>query len=695
MKLKKIVTSILLATGATCSYADIGNIATETNDPHAQSASMIQQGTGLIIKWKDQNGLTSTQAQNLRSSAQAMKSLSKSLGAKLSHHRFNAFNAQIVQTDKLYSAEELEKMAFELSQNPNVEYAEPNLLMQAFATVNDPSYGRQWHYSDSNVGIDIEPAWDTTKGQGVTVAVIDTGYVSHADLAANLVGGYDFISSSQVARDGNGRDSNAKDEGDWIESAWACGNPQPTNSSWHGTHVAGTIAAVSNNNKGVAGIAYESKVVPVRVLGRCGGTTADIADAMIWSAGGSVSGVPANQNPAKVLNLSLGGKGSCGQTSQNAINSARANGAVVVVAAGNSNGDVKSFTPANCDGVISVAASNKNGNRASYSNYGSLIDIAAPGGDGGTNVGVLSTLNSGQTTPASDNYAWYSGTSMAAPHVAGVAALMFSVNPNLTPSEVEQKLKESVRPFPGSSSCNTSNCGAGFLDAPGAVQAAGGTTPPPPPGGSVLKNGVPATGLSASQGKDVVYTMEVPRGATDIKFDISGGTGDADMYVKFGSAPTDSSYDCRPYKSGNTESCTGSQAGGTYHVRVKAYSAFSGVSLVGKYTDGGTPPPGNDPIDRTESVSVAQGEWSRFTQVLPAGYQDLKVSISGGTGDADLYVRKGTASTTSSYDCRPYKNGNTENCDFTNPGADTWHIDVRGYRAASGVTLNIKANPKK
>ncbi|WP_444998217.1 trypsin-like serine protease [Aliikangiella sp. IMCC44359] len=220
----------------------------------------------------------------------------------------------------------------------------------------------------------------------------------------------------------------------------------------------------------------------------------------------------------------------------------------------------------------------------------------------------------------------------------------------------------------------------------------GGTTPPPPPGGKVLKNGVPATGLSASRGNDVVYTMEVPRGATNIMFDTSGGSGDADMYVKFGSTPTDSSYDCRPYKNGNTESCTGSQSGGTYYVRVKAYSTFSGVSLVGKYTDDGTPP-GNDPINRTETVSVARGEWARFTQVLPAGYKDLKVSISGGSGDADLYVRKGAASTTSSYDCRPYKNGNSENCDFTNPGADTWHIDVRGYTAASGVTLNIKANP--
>ncbi|WP_444994536.1 pre-peptidase C-terminal domain-containing protein [Aliikangiella sp. IMCC44359] len=208
---------------------------------------------------------------------------------------------------------------------------------------------------------------------------------------------------------------------------------------------------------------------------------------------------------------------------------------------------------------------------------------------------------------------------------------------------------------------------------------------------NALQNGVPVTGLSATKGNDLVYTMQVPSGAKGIQFNISGGTGDADMYVKFGAKPTDTSYDCRPYKNGNTESCTGSQSGGTYYIRVKAYSNFSGVSLVGKFTDGST---GNDPINRTENIaSVAQGAWVRFTQVLPAGYADLKVTISGGTGDADLYVRKGAASTTTSYDCRPYKNGNTENCDFTNPGADTWHIDVRGYRASSGVTLNIKATP--
>ncbi|TQV89585.1 M4 family metallopeptidase [Aliikangiella coralliicola] len=219
-------------------------------------------------------------------------------------------------------------------------------------------------------------------------------------------------------------------------------------------------------------------------------------------------------------------------------------------------------------------------------------------------------------------------------------------------------------------------------------------TPPPPPGDNILKNGEPVTGLSANQGNDVVYTMEVPAGATDIKFDISGGSGDADLYVKFGSAPTDSSYDCRPYRNGNTESCSGSQAGGTYYVRVKAYRSFSGVTLVGNYNDGGNPP-GNEPIDRTETISVARGEWSRFTQVLPEGYGDLTVTISGGTGDADLYVRKGAESTTSSYDCRPWRNGNNETCEFTNPGADTWHIDVRGYSSASGVTLNIKATPSQ
>jgi len=212
-----------------------------------------------------------------------------------------------------------------------------------------------------------------------------------------------------------------------------------------------------------------------------------------------------------------------------------------------------------------------------------------------------------------------------------------------------------------------------------------------PPTGNVLSNGVAETNLSASTNADIVYTMDVPAGATDINFAMSGGSGDADMYVKFGSAPTDSSYDCRPYVGGNAESCTGTSTGGTYYVRVKAYSTFSGVNLTGSFTEASA---GNPPINGSESnVAVSRGQWKRYTQVLPAGYADLTISISGGSGDADLYIRRGAQSTTSAYDCRPYKNGNNESCSFTNPAAGTWHIDIYGYSAASGMTLTLTATP--
>ncbi|MEW4368053.1 M20/M25/M40 family metallo-hydrolase [Aliikangiella maris] len=229
----------------------------------------------------------------------------------------------------------------------------------------------------------------------------------------------------------------------------------------------------------------------------------------------------------------------------------------------------------------------------------------------------------------------------------------------------------------------------------------GGTTPPPPPPppGNKLENGVAKTNLSANTGNELNYTFDVPTGATNIKVEMSGGTGDADLSVKYGSAPTDSSYDCRPYKSGNAESCTLNQTGGRYYVRLKAYSSFSGVTLKGSYTDGSTPPPppppppGNDPIDETvNNISVSQGLWKHYTQELAAGYSSLTVEISGGTGDADLYVRHGTQPTSSSYDCRPYKNGNSELCTFNNPASGTWHISLYGYSATSGVTLNLKAN---
>ncbi|MET1256176.1 pre-peptidase C-terminal domain-containing protein [Aliikangiella maris] len=231
------------------------------------------------------------------------------------------------------------------------------------------------------------------------------------------------------------------------------------------------------------------------------------------------------------------------------------------------------------------------------------------------------------------------------------------------------------------------NCAGTALNNPGVGSDPG---PDPDPTPSELQNGVAKTGLSANQGSELNYIFKVPAGASNIKFDMSGGTGDADMYVKFGSKPTDSSYDCRPYKSGNNESCTGSNSGGTYYVRVKAYSSFSGVSLIASY---GGSDPGNNPIDETvNNISVNQGTWKRYTQELAAGYSTFTVTMSGGTGDADLYVNHGSQSTSNNWDCRPYKNGNSETCTFNSPASGTWYIDLYGYSAASGVSINVKAN---
>ncbi|OLR93515.1 protease [Actinokineospora bangkokensis] len=362
--------------------------------------------------------------------------------------------------------------------DPAVAYVEPDLVVQPLAAPNDTEYGKQWDLYEPTAGMNVPGAWDQTTGTGVTVAVIDTGYVAHSDLAGQVVAGYDFISDASNAKDGNGRDADPSDPGD-SAGYFECFLQPSHSSSWHGTHVAGTIAAATNNGKGVAGIAFGAKVQPVRVLGRCGGATSDIADAITWASGGTVSGVPANRTPAKVINLSLGGQSSCLATYQNAINGAVSRGTTVVVAAGNSNADVSGFTPANCNNVVAVAASNRAGNRAFYSNFGAKIDVTAPGGEtrretdaSGTTTtpenGILSTLNSGATTPAAETYKPYMGTSMAAPHVAGLVALMVAKKPALTPATVESLLKANTRPLPGT--C-TGGCGTGLVDATKTVQA--------------------------------------------------------------------------------------------------------------------------------------------------------------------------------------------------------------------------------
>lgn len=217
-----------------------------------------------------------------------------------------------------------------------------------------------------------------------------------------------------------------------------------------------------------------------------------------------------------------------------------------------------------------------------------------------------------------------------------------------------------------------------------------GTTTPTD---GVLTNGVTETGLSGNAKDQLFYTLAVPAGATDLKFVTTGSSGDADLFVKFGAKPTLSSYDCKSTSSSSNESCDiSSVQTGTYHVMVEAWNTISGTSLTGSFVEGGGTNPG-DPIDITYDInSINSGAWERFTENLASGYTTLTVTISGGTGDADLYVNEGAQSTTSNWDCRPYKYGNEEVCTFANPAAGAWHFDVRGYSASSNITLNIKAN---
>jgi serine protease len=400
----------------------------------------------------------------------------------------------------------------------DVSSVEPDAIMTAFATPNDTSYNSQWHYFEATGGLNLPLAWDKSTGTGVTVAVLDTGIASHSDLNANVVAGYDFISSSATARDGNGRDSNPADEGDW-SAANECGSGSPASgSSWHGTHVAGTIAAVTNNSKGVAGVAYGAKVSPVRVLGKCGGSISDIADAIIWASGGTVSGAPANANVAKVINMSLGGGGSCGTTTQNAINGAVSRGTVVIVAAGNSNTNASGFNPANCSNVVTVAATNRAGGRAFYSNFGANVDVAAPGGElsaSGSSNGVLSTLNASTTSPGAESYAYYQGTSMATPHVAGVAALILSKGAQ-TPANLETLLKNNTRAFPAT----CSSCGTGIVDANKVLSALTG-------GG-----GGGGTGASFFENQNDVAITDLATVSSSIT--VSGRTGNASSALQVG-----------------------------------------------------------------------------------------------------------------------------------------------------------------
>lgn len=483
----------------------------------------------LIVKFKPQATQAvarSLQDKTLPAALQRLDSLHQ---VKSRLIRRVATGAHVVRLEQSRSLGELDAVLRDLINDPDVEFVEPDLRVFPALVPNDPLYASQWSLQELAGGIRADLAWDSTLGTGLVVAVLDTGIRPHSDLVANLLPGYDFVSDTFMGNDGNGRDADPSDPGDGV-AAGGCGSGVPSEdeaSSWHGTHVAGIVAARGLNGQGIAGVAPEAGLLPLRVLGRCGGYTSDVTDAIYWAAGYAVAGVPNNPNPARVINLSLSSsvQASCSQTYANAIDQARAAGAVVVTAAGNRNTNADLYPPGNCPNAFTVAASNRSGGRADYSNYGSLVDVAAPGGsmrfldDPG---GILSTANNGSQAPAGDSFVYYQGTSMAAPHVAGVAALLFAAKPAALAEEVEDLLRASARPFPAA--CN--GCGAGIVNADLAVGVISGQVATSLPADLALvfkgTNGKFVKDANVPGEGTISYQAEIsnvgPETATDVEF---------------------------------------------------------------------------------------------------------------------------------------------------------------------------------
>ncbi len=433
---------------------------------------------------------------------------------------------QVVLASGISSAQLAEKLAAD----PDVESVTIDVRRHRYSAPNDPLYAAgqpatpgpvvgQWYLrapsGEVKSAIDAEAAWAITKGKSsVIVAVLDTGVrFDHADLKAKLLPGYDMISDAVIAGDGDGRDADASDPGDYISAADKAANPSTfdgcdvEDSSWHGTQTASLVGAATDNGIGMASIGRNVRVLPLRVLGKCGGYDSDIQAAMRWAAGLDVPGVPSNPTPAAVISMSLGSDGACSSAYVSVVNEVTAAGTLVVAAAGNSAGRAVG-TPANCPGVMAVGGLRHVGTKVGYSDLGPQVAISAPAGncvniDPGSPClyPIVTALNAGTTVPVakssiySDATNFSAGTSFAAPLVAGTAALMVSARPALGPADLRSLLESSARPFPktggdnGDGSvvpacksprdvdqlqcyCTTSTCGAGMLSAGAAVKAA-------------------------------------------------------------------------------------------------------------------------------------------------------------------------------------------------------------------------------
>ena len=539
----------------------------------------------VIVKYRAGAAALRASTYSAKQGPQQARALGLRLGLSLQDGRALSERSQVLLAQGTSSA----ALVQALSRHPDVEWVVEDRRRFVRAVPNDPFFTNgqttttpvvgQWYLRtpDSTFvsAINAQAAWDRTKGGGnLVVAVLDTGIrKEHPDLAGKVLPGYDFVGFSapavgystadalSYANDGDLADADPADPGDWVTAAETLTTPYAgcgeSSSSWHGTQVSGLIAASTNNGIGMAGAGWDAKVLPVRVLGKCGGYDSEIIVGMKWAAGLAVPGVPSNSYPAKVLNLSLGSEGTCGAAYTEAIAQLTAAKTTVVVAAGNEGLAVGA--PANCAGVVSVAGIRHAGTKVGYSNLGPEVTLAAPAGNCGQDTGpclyaLLTTTDTGATTPSVSSYTTGGadatiGTSFAAPLVAATVSLMQAINPEATPAQITAALRASARAFPSSGAgagvsacqapsgvpqdaecyCTTSTCGAGMLNAAAAVAAMSGAAPTssfsvspaaPSVGGNVVLNGQAST---AAAGRTLTgYQWAITAGGTLASF--SGAT---------------------------------------------------------------------------------------------------------------------------------------------------------------------------